>query len=86
MGVTDNFGGLRVFDAVHLVVYAPLFYWAAKIISRRLSSLSRRWKFVGFVGISVAIAALSFLPLYGLGHSEYQAVGLYRLFNSGLLR
>ena len=86
MGVTDDFGGPRIFDAVHLVVYAPLFYWVAKIISRRLSSLSRRWKFVGFAGISVAIAALSFLPLYGLGHSEYQAVGLYRLFNSGLLR
>ena len=85
LSLTDVWGA-RIFDAVHLVVYAPLFYWVAKIISRWLSSFSQRWKLIGFVGISVAIIAISFLPLYGLGHNEYQAVGLYRLFGSGLLR
>ena len=78
--------GFKAFNAVHLALYAPVLYWIAKILSRRLSSLSQRSKVVLFVGISIVLVASSFLPLYSLGHNESQSVNLYRLFNSGLLR
>jgi len=78
--------GFKLFNAVHLAIYAPVFYWIAKIVSRRLSALSQRSKFALFVGISIVLVASSFLPLYSLGHNESQSVNLYRLFNSGLLR
>jgi hypothetical protein len=73
--------GFVLFNAVHLLIYGALFYWIAKVISKRLALLSRRWRLAGFAGISTVLVAISFLPVYGAGHHEYQAVNLYRLFN-----
>ena len=73
--------GFVLFNAVHLLIYGALFYWIAKVISKRLALLSRRWKIVGFASISTALVAISFLPVYGVGHHQSPPVNLYRLFN-----
>lgn len=76
--------GFVLFNAVHLVIYGLLFYWVAKLLSRRLSLLSQRWKIAGFAGLSIALVAISFLPVYGVGHHEFQPVNLYRLYHTYL--
>lgn len=76
--------GFKLFNAIHLVVYGLLFYWVAKVVSRRLSLLPRRWKILGFAGISVALVAISLLPVYGVGHNVFQFVNLYRLYDTHL--
>jgi hypothetical protein len=83
--VRDNVWGARLFDALHLAVYAPLFYWLAKTLARWLSLLSPRWSFLGFVGIAIVLLAISFLPLYGVGHNQSPGVNLYRLFRGGVM-
>jgi hypothetical protein len=80
--------GFVFFNVVHLLAYGSLFYWIAKVISRRLALLSQTWRLVGFGGTSAALLAVSFLPIYGVGHHQYHAVNLYRLltrlFTDGL--
>ena len=75
--------GFVLFNTVHLLVYGALFYWIATVISRRLALLSPPWSMVGFAIISLVLVAISFLPIYGAGHHEYQSVNLYRLFRPG---
>ena len=74
--------GFMLFNAVHVLIYGALFYWIAKLISGRLALLPAAWKLIGFAGLSAALFALSFLPLYGVGHHEYQPVDLYRVFDA----
>jgi hypothetical protein len=74
--------GFVLFNAVHLLIYGALFYWVAAIVSRRLALLPRTLRFVGFASLSIALVAISFLPVYGVGHHESQSVDLYRLFDS----
>src|SRR5688500_4066528 len=73
--------GFVLFNAAHLLIYGAAFYWVAKAISRGLRMLSPTWRLVGFAGIAVALVALAFLPVYGVGHHAFQAVNLYHLLN-----
>jgi hypothetical protein len=76
--------GFVLFNAVHLLIYGALFYWVAKAVARRLALLPHMWSLLGFASLSIALVAISFLPLYGIGHHESQSVDLYRLL-TGLL-
>jgi len=71
--------GFALFNAIHVLIYGAAFYWIARVVSKKLAMLPRRWKVLGFATVSMALAAISFLPLYGVGHHEYQPVSLYRL-------
>lgn len=71
--------GFALFNAFHVLIYGAAFYWIAKLVARKLALLPRTWKVLGFATVSMALAAISFLPLYGVGHHEYQPVSLYRL-------
>ena len=71
--------GNALFNALHVLIYGALFYWIAMMVSRRLAMLPEAWKLAGFAILALALVAISFLPLYGLGHHEYQPVSLYRL-------
>ena len=73
--------GFVLFNAVHLLIYGVLFYWVAKLITKGLAVLPRPWRVVGFAGVAAALAAIGFLPVYGIGHHESQSVNLYRLLN-----
>ncbi len=73
--------GFVLFNVVHLLIYGALFYWMATVISKRLARLSRTWRLVSFGSISAALVAISFLPVYGVGHHESQPVNLYRFFD-----
>jgi hypothetical protein len=73
--------GFVAFNVVHLLIYGALFYWVAKVIAKRLALLPPTWRIVGFAAISAALVAISFLPLYGVGHHESQSVNLYRLID-----
>ena len=71
--------GFALFNAIHVLIYGAAFYWVVKVVSNKLASLPRAWKILGFATVSLALVSISFLPLYGVGHSEYQPVNLYRL-------
>ena len=73
--------GFVLFNAVHVVIYGALFYWMARVIARRLAALPRAWSIAGFAGISTALVAIAFLPVYDVGHHESTSVNLYRLFH-----
>lgn len=76
--------GSMLFNVLHLVIYSLLFYWAARFIARRISMLAPQWRIAGLAVISIALAAISFLPIYGVGHHEYRPVNLYRLYHTYL--
>lgn len=76
--------GFKLFNAIHIVIYGLLFYWVAKLVSRRLSLLPRWWKNAGFAALSIALVSISFLPLYGVGHNVFQFVNLYQLYDTHL--
>jgi hypothetical protein len=73
--------GFVLFNALHLLIYGLLFYWVAKLIVKWLGVLPKPWRFVGFAGVAAALAAIAFLPVYGIGHHESQSVNLYRLLH-----
>ncbi len=80
--VAASFGGewgFALFNAVHVLIYGAVFYWIAKVVSKRLALLPQTWKVLGFATVSIALVTISFLPLYGVGHHPYQPVNLYRL-------
>jgi hypothetical protein len=78
MSFTGEWGFVLI-NAIHVLIFGAAFYWIAKVVSRKIASLPRAWRVPGFVTVSIALVAISFLPLYGVGHNEYQPVSLYRL-------
>lgn len=84
--VSANFeSGVRLVDILHLVVYGTLFYLAARYLTRWLFSRVPRVRIVG-IAVALALAVLiSLLPVYGVGHSNYNPVNLYTLFRDGWL-
>lgn len=76
---------VRLFDLLHVLVYGVLLYLAAIHMTRWLYLLAPRRRALG-VAITLALAALmSLLPIYGVGHSNYEPVNLYELFRRGRL-
>jgi hypothetical protein len=71
--------GFALFNAFHVLIYGAAFYWVAKVVSKKIASLPRTWEVLGFAATIIALVSISFLPLYGVGHHEYQPVSLYRL-------
>ena len=84
MTVTGGVWGFKLFNGVHLLLYGALFYWIAKGIARVLGMLSEGWKLGAFAALAIGCVALSFLPLYGIGHHEAQLVNLYQFLARGL--
>lgn len=78
--------GFVFFNLVHILIYGALLYWIAKVVSKQLARLSHKWKIVSVACISTALCGISLLPVYSAGHHESQAVNLYRLFHSDLLK
>ena len=62
--------GFALFNAVHLLIHGALLYWIARLISKRLPALPQVWRIARFAGIATALVAISFLPVYGVGHHE----------------
>jgi hypothetical protein len=72
--------GLWIANAIHLVVWGALFYGVAWLAGKGLARLPR-W--AGYTTLALILAALGWValqPIYGLGHSEYAGVSVYRLF------
>ena len=77
--------GFKIFNSLHIVVYGPILYLAAKFLTRWLFSLSPQIRALG-IAVALALAFLiSFLPIYGIGHSRYDPVNLYQIFRHGRL-
>lgn len=76
--------GFKLFNTLHLLVYGPLFYLAAKLIARWLFSLSPPKRTAGLVAFIVLFVAIGFTPIYGIGHSTYQPANIIDLFQHGL--
>ena len=77
--------GFKLFNSLHLLVYGPMLYLAAKFLTRWLFSLSPQRRALG-IAVALALALLiSLLPIYGIGHSQYAPVNLYQLFQHGRL-
>jgi hypothetical protein len=77
--------GFKLFNSLHLLVYGPILYLAAKLVARCLFSLSPRGRTAGTAVALALLLLISLLPIYGLGHSEYGPVNLYQLFQHGRL-
>ena len=71
--------GFALFNAIHVLLYGAAFYWIAKVVAKKIASLPGTSKVLGFATAFMALVTISFLPLYGVGHHEYQPVNLYRL-------
>jgi hypothetical protein len=77
--------GFKLLNSLHLLVYGPMLYLAAKFLTRWLFSLSPQRRALG-IALALALALLiSLLPIYGIGHSQYTPVNLYQLFQHGRL-
>lgn len=77
--------GFKLFNSLHLLVYGPILYLAAKYLTRWLFSLAPQRRALG-VAMALALALLiSLLPIYGIGHNRYDPVNLYHLFQRGRL-
>jgi len=77
--------GFKLFNSLHLLVYGPMLYVAAKFLTRWIFSLSPQRRALG-IAVALALALLiSLLPIYGIGHSQYDPVNLYQLFQHGRL-
>ena len=71
---------LWIANLVHLVVWGAIFYGVAWLAAKGLVRLPQ-W--AGLSVFMVAIAALVWAaaqPIYGVGHSQYAGVSVYRLF------
>lgn len=77
--------GFKLFNLIHLLVYGPILYLAAKYLTHWLFSLSPRRRSLG-IAVALALALLiSLLPIYGIGHGDHEPVNLYQLFQHGRL-
>lgn len=77
--------GFKLFNILHILVYGPMLYFAAKYLTRWLFLLSPERRALG-VAVALALALLlSLLPIYGIGHSSYDPANLYQLFQHGRL-
>jgi len=77
--------GFKVFNSLHILVYGPLLYLASRFLARWLFSLSPQLRLFGVI-LALALAlAISLLPVYGIGHSQYGPGNLYQLFQHGVL-
>lgn len=71
---------LWIANLVHLVLWGAIFYGAAWLVAKGLSRVPpwARWS-----ALALAIGALVWTaaqPIYGVGHSQYAGVSVYRLF------
>ena len=82
--MTTGVWGFKLFNAIHLVIYAPLLYMLAWFLARGLGVLPAGVRILVTLACAIAIALLGALPLYGIGHNSYTPVNLYRLFQRGL--
>ena len=76
--------GFKLFNTLHLLIYGPLLYLAAKLIARWLFSLSPPARTAGLVAFVVSFVVIAFAPIYGVGHSSYQPANIVGLFQHGL--
>lgn len=71
----DN--GFRVLLFIHLLVYAPLLFLLARVASKKLMSFDPSG--VLLVALGGVAFGVSFLPLYGVGHSVKESFNLYQM-------
>ena len=76
--------GFKLFNTLHLLVYTPLFYLAAKLVARWLYSLSSPRRTAGLLAFVVSFFTISITPIYGIGHNTYQPANIIGLFQHGL--
>ena len=76
--------GFKLFNTLHLLIYSPLLYLAAKLVSRWLSAFSSPTRTAGLIAFVVLFVAIAFAPIYGIGHSSYQPANIVGLFQHGL--
>lgn len=72
--------GFRLFNGIHLVIYGAIFYLIARLAARWLARLPVAGQVAGVAAIAAVLVAVSFAPIYGVGHNEYAGVSVYRLF------
>jgi hypothetical protein len=76
--------GFKIFNAVHLLIYLPVWYLAAKFCARWLFTLPPPTRLVAIAGIVGAAVVLAALPVYGIGHGPSQSLNIVELFERGL--
>lgn len=67
-------------NVVHLVIWGAIFYGAAWLAAKGLVR-TPQWARLAAVALIIgALAWVALQPIYGVGHSEYAGVSVYRLF------
>ena len=67
-------------NVIHLVIWGTIFYGFAWLTAKGLARLPA-W--AGLSALALIVAALfgvALQPIYGVGHSQYAGVSVYRLF------
>jgi uncharacterized membrane protein (DUF441 family) len=72
--------GVKILSAIHLAVYLPLFFLVAWLAGKGLCLLPRFLTYLGFAFLCGLLIAVSFLEIYGVGHSAYAGDNAYRVF------
>ena len=75
--------GFKLFTALHVVIYGPLFYILARWLARRLSALPPGARALAVLACVVAGLVFTLLPVYGVGHNVWEPVNLYRMLQRG---
>jgi hypothetical protein len=74
--------GVKMLSAAHLAVYLPLFFLVSWLASKGLCLLPRFLTYLGFAFLCGLLIAVSFLEIYGVGHSPYAGSNAYRVFGT----
>lgn len=77
--------GFIIFNLVHLVIYGPMLFLAARYLTHLVFRLAPPARLAAIAVILALAVAVSLQPLYGVGHGDYAPRTLYRLFEPGYL-
>lgn len=67
-------------NLIHILVWGAMFYGVAWLVAKLLSRLPQAARFSMIAAIACGLVWVAFQPIYGVGHSQYAGVTVYRLF------
>lgn len=67
-------------NVIHVVIWGAIFYGIAWLAARGLVRLPQWARFSALALVIAGLVWVAMQPIYGVGHSQYAGVGVYRLF------
>lgn len=71
---------LWIANLVHLVLWGAIFYGVAWLAAKGLARMPQWGRFSALAVLIGALVWVAEQPIYGVGHSQYAGVSVYRLF------